>query len=438
MGTGISRNPSRHPTVAWARVVQAIPASLLLAIPLVIMIGVTGLNYRLIGDEGEFHIKIVEGFAATWPRVNIANYRSASTPLSYLLMTAFGMLVGFEIWKLRLLSAIATFLSANVFYGICKRSGLPSPLLSSFTFLVFPYIFLFGFTIYPAAIALFFGMSALSHYLRDDATQVDLLKGSILAGLAVLCRQSLLVIPAGMAIHELWQSYRDGLMTGSGRVIQRLAILTIPLLMYAPLVFVWGGFTPAANRASAGGEWFLRFTPAHLNYILILVGFYFLPLLVSSHLRDLPRPGVAILVAGAIVLSIFLFFPVVLDEHPGQIQYVGGLVARGLQTVKQALGAMSAVLAALALWIAGLAILLREATDRTGDPSRGKLASIAIIFVVLMIMSPFMYERYYVPLIPVLILMLHRYFRSTRLLSMWAAWQALLAAGFSYWHIAIK
>jgi len=415
-----------------------IPPSVLLATPFLFMLLLTGLNFRLITDESAYHIKVVETFAATWPRIDISNYSSASTPLSYLIMTAVGKSFGFEIWKLRLLSVIATFLATNVFHGICKRIGLPNPLLSSFTFLFFPYVFFFGFTIYPTAIALFFGLAALSVYLRDNATSFDLLKGSALAGLAVLSRQSFLIIPAGMALHELWEWYRSSFKARWRRLIERLLILAIPIMVFVPFLVIWGGFTSPINRADEGGTWFLILNPQQLNYILMVLGFYFVPMLLRQESRVLLSFRRTTLPIWAVLLILFYMFPITFDENSGSTQYVGGLIAHGLYVLEHSLGKFAGLSATLGLWAIGAAVLFQGWTIGSADAIRDKLSAIMIMFVLLMLLSPVVYERYYVLLIPMITLVLHRYFRSTKLLTLWVVWQASVAAVVSYWQIAVK
>lgn len=438
MDTSLPGDKPKSTGIAWPRTIGAIPAGILLAIPFLVMILSTGLDFRLIGDEPLFHIKIIESFADAWPKIDISNYRSASTPLSYIFITAVGKVVGFEIWKLRMVSAIATFLATNIFYGISRRLKLPHPLLSSYIFLFFPYVFFFGFTLYPVAVGLFFGMWALSYYLLESPSPSDFLKGSFLAGFAVLCRQSFLVIPVGIAVSEVWREYRHGIKVPSRQVLTRLLILSIPILMLAPLVIVWGGFTPSVNRASQGGEWFLQFRPQQLNYILMVVGLYFAYMLVGSNTIRLVKDRSSFLLMIPALLPVLALYPVVFDESPGRIQHAGGIVIHGLDIIRNVIGAGAAFVLTWGMWIAGLVIVLGMWAARSKVAVNNRLIAIATTFVALMIISPYAYERYYVLLIPVLILLLHKSLHSRSLLSFWFVAQVLVTIGFSYWHIVLK
>lgn len=425
--------------IAWPRIRADLLAGLLISIPILAMILITGLDFRLITDEGAFHIKIIESFADAWPRINLTDYRSASTPLSYLLMTAFGKLVGFDIGKLRLLSAIATFLAAYVFYLASRRLGLPYPLLAALILLLFPYVFFFGQTIYPMAIGLFFGVASLFYYLGDEESMEDLVKGSVLASLAVLCRQSFIVIPVGMLLNEGFQLVRQGFQLNSYKVAAKLFILSVPLLALIPLFVIWGGFTAPANQASEGGEWFLRLSPQHVNYILMVVGFYFLPLIIRLEGDETEISRRFVIIAVAVLLPIFVLFPVVfLSNVPGQVKPSGGIVIRGLNLMSRSIGANYGYLATMALWMAGLLVFARRWRPLSPDAETRKLSLMVVAFIFLMMASPFVYERYYVILVMLLILILYKSFTSKKLLLLWIGVQAALTAGFSYWQIVLK
>jgi 4-amino-4-deoxy-L-arabinose transferase-like glycosyltransferase len=402
------------------------------------MILATGLSFRLIGDEGVFHIRVIQSFASTWPRINIADYPSASAPLPYVLLTIFGRIAGFEIWKLRLLPAIATYLAVNLFYNLCKRHELRYPLLSTLILLFFPYIFFHGFTIYTEGFALLFGVWAMNYYLLNDATLSQLLRGSILATLAVYCRQSYLVLPGGMLLFELWQTYRHGFVRSVRQRLGRLIILVIPAVMLLPLFSLWGGFTTPFNQASQGGGWFLELVPQQLNFLFVFIGFYFLPMLFGRHTIELARSKKAILLALVILLPLYFVFPVVFSDDPGRINVAAGIIAHGLDIIGRFLSRNVAFVAELGFWTVGLLITLGECMHRPRSEESERLAIVTVTTMMLLTLTPYVYERYYILVVPFLVLLFHRSFQSRGLLFAWLAVQILLSAGFSYWQIALK
>ena len=412
-------------------------AFLLLLLPFAIMAATTGLAFRLVGDEGFYSLRIIGLFAGAWPRPYLADYGVTSTPLAYVLLTAWGKTVGFEIWKLRSLTAGVTYLAACIFYKLCKEQRLPYPLLSTSSFLLYPYIFFLGFTIYPENFALLFGVGALYYYLMHGGSPGRMLAGSALATLAIYCRQSYIVLPATLLGIDLVQRLRRGSVPSDHWSFSRPLILAIPILMFIPFYVVWGGATPPMTRTSSAGEWFLALTPFHLNYILVFVGFYFAPMLFRPRTVALIRTGRYVWLVALGLLAVYFAFPIQLNDLAGH-SLVAGIVIHGLDLVGRLTWSGVGAAAKLALWVMGLIIVLGEWSDRPWTEHKTWLAGMALIYTSLMIVTPLVYERYYEVLVPLLILIMHGTFYSKRVLGWWIALQMVLAGGFSVWQIALK
>lgn len=417
-------------------------AGVIIAAPIIAMILITGLDFRLIVDEGPYHLRVIESFEKAWPRIDISNYPSASTPLSYVIRTAFGRAFGFEIPKLRLVSSIATFLAVYIFYGICKKQRFPHPLLSSLTLLAFPYVFFHGFTIYPAALATFFGIWALSYYLLNNPSPGQLLKGSVLATLAVFCYQSFIALPVGMLLFESWDAMKDGFAETPRRFLSRerlsrILILAIPLWMLLPFAILWGSFTPPFSEFIYGRGWNIAVEPQQFNYILMFVGFYFMLMIIRPQTQRMLVSGPSFYILLGALLPLYLLVPVVINDTPGSAT-VAGLTIRGIEIMRQSISEGIANIAMLGLWASGILVLMTEWQIRPRSVETRKLFAMATAFVVLIAFSPFVYERYYFFLVPILILLLHRSFRSRRLLTAWIAVQALITVAYSYYQIVLK
>lgn len=441
MGTSISTNRSKSHAASWQLTILDIRAGVIIATPIFAMILLTGLDFRLYVDE-RHHLSVIESFERAWPRIDISNYPATSTPLSYVIRTAFGRAVGFEIPKLRLLSAIATFLSVSLFYRLCMRQKLQYPLLSSLTLLVFPYIFFHGFTIYPAALATFFGIWALSYYLLNNPSPGQLLKGSVLATLAILSYQSFIALPVGMLLFESWEAIYGGFAKSARRFLSRerltrILILAIPLWMFLPFVILWGSFAPPIAQSGNGTGWNLAVEPQQFNYILMFVGFYFMLMIIRPQTHRMLVSGPRIYILLGALLPLYLLFPVVMSDPSGQA-IVAGVTIHGIEIVRLGFGSLAANITKAGLWITGLLILATEWRNRPWSFEVRKLIAMVSAFVVLITFSPFIYERYYFLLVPLLILLLHRSFRSKRLLTAWIALQAMITAGYSYYSIVLK
>ncbi len=191
-----------------------------LALPFLAMIAVTGLDFRVIGDEPA-HLRIIERVARDWPRPDLSDYYSLSLPLPYVIWSAWGKIVGFDIWKLRLLAVLSTYLAANVLYGLCKRHTLPYPLLSTWIYVFHPYVFFHGFTVYTNSIAALFGILSLRFLLLEESRPGTWMAGCVWASLAALTRPSYLVLPAGILAYEVlraeWGGGGSEIAVGGGR-----------------------------------------------------------------------------------------------------------------------------------------------------------------------------------------------------------------------------
>jgi len=417
-----------------ARMSGEVPLRLLLAVPFVPIILLTGLSFRFVGDEGLFHIKAINAFASSWPIPNIADYSSASTPLPYLLWTIYGKIVGFEIWKLRILSVVVTYLMVNLFYNLCKQHKLPYPLLSTLILLFFPYVFFHGFTIYTVSFGLFFGVWALHYYFLDEPNLIQLFKGSLLATLAIYCRQYYLVLPAGMLFFELWRTNWRSFVPAIRQRFWRLTILSLPIVLVLPLFWLWQGFTPPLHQT----DHFVHPILQHLNFMPIFVGFYFLPILFSKNAIKMLRFKKVALLVVAILLPIYFLFPLVYSEEPNRIAAMTGVIAHTLDILSQIIGSPGGVAAKLGLWTAGLLIIFGEIINCPWSVVKSKLFALLATFLILISLTPYVSERYYILIIPYLILILHRSFRNSRLLYFWLILQIAISVGFSYWQIVLK
>lgn len=431
------KNQIRTRTSQWAKQPWDLSVRVLLAIPFAAMLLITGLNFRVIGDEF-YHNLSIESFAIEWPTPNISDYPTTSTPLSYILWTIFGKVVGFEHWKMRLLTAIVTYLAMNAFYHLCKQQKLPYPLFSTLLLLFFPYTFFHGFTIYTDSFGLLFGVWALQYYLLKDPSRGQLLMGSLLATLAVYCRQSYLILPAGMLLFELYHiPWRDFFRTVRQRIGSWL-ILSLPLLLVLPVFFLWGGYTTPSHQSAQGGDQFVQFVLEHLNFLPIFVGFYFLPMLFSSQTIEILRSRKTALLALVALIPFYFLFTPVYSEEIDLMAAMTGIIGHGVNILGQKLGNPVSATALFVLWIVGVLIILGEVIDFPWSSVKSKLLALQAAFLIQIAFMPYVGERYYALAVPCLILLLHRSFRQRRLVLLWLAVQITLSVGFSYWQIALK
>src|SRR4051812_46285669 len=90
-------------------------APLLLAVPFLVGIaalrGVTVEIQTFHGSDARvYHLPTILQFRHQLPGVSLHTYPAAQTPLFHLLFALYGKVVGFELWKLRLLNVVVSYL----------------------------------------------------------------------------------------------------------------------------------------------------------------------------------------------------------------------------------------------------------------------------------------------------------------------------------------
>lgn len=415
----------------WPNAGRFLPR-LLLALPYTATILLVGLNFRLIGDEGLFHLKVVGLFANSWPQLwlGLPDYPSASTPLPYLIWTLYGRLVGFDVWKLRLLAVLAAFAATNLFYDLCRQRNMPHPLLSALIFAFFPYAFFHAFTVYTVSFGLLFGVWSLQYYLRETDTHDSLIRAGLLAMLAIYCRQFYIALPLGMLAYRVLQPAHGRILRWQREDLVNWLLLSLPLWAILPLFWLWGGLTPPSHQH----DHFTCLVPEHLNFLPILIGFYFLPALLdvwsSRVFKTKAIAGIAFLI------PFYLAFTPVYSEEVGRIAAATGLIVHSLDLLSGAWASLPAI-AQFALWgIGGLILAVLISGPIGGE--KAKLLACLAAFVVMISLTPYVGERYYLSAVAPLILLTHRLRYHSRLLSLWLVVQIGFSAGFAYWQIVLK
>ena len=185
-------------------------------------------------------------------RLDLSSYPSAQTPLFHLIMAGWGKLVGFELWKLRLLSVAISYGMALALLHLLRRAtplGAWPAFALTLLFTLSPYVFGASFTLLTDNLALLFALLALERIERFRVS------GSLAAfGLAclaiagaVLTRQSFL----WLALVAGWFLLRS--LAPLSRRAAGAALLGLALVPLAALVIEWGGLVPpGADPASCG------------------------------------------------------------------------------------------------------------------------------------------------------------------------------------------
>jgi hypothetical protein len=299
----------------------------LLALPFLVGIallkGLTVEIHTFHGSDARlYHLPTILQFA---DHLDLGRYPAAQTPLYHLLFAGWGKLVGFELWRLRLLNVAISYAAVLVLFRLLTRRGLPQPQSFALALLLAlsPYYLGASFTLLTDNLALLFGLLALDRFERfgDNASLADFALACLAMGAAVLTRQSFLwlaLVAAAYLLRSPLPPERKALGAG-------LAALALAPL--GALAAAWGGLVPPGSDPASCGLCADR-DPATLRtvgFTVALFGIYAAivagpalvrrvralrdsrALRVAARLtrRDLPRRGLAIAAgAGAAALLV--------------------------------------------------------------------------------------------------------------------------------------
>jgi hypothetical protein len=185
-------------------------------------------------------------------RLDLSDYRSAQTPLYHLVTAGWGELVGFELWKLRLLNVAISYGMALALLRLLRRAtplGGLSAFALTLAFVLSPYVFGASFTLLTDNLAILFGLVALEriHAYSREGSIAAFAVACLAIGAAVMTRQSFLWLVAVAAFFLVLPPLRVGRVAAGG------AMLALALVPLAALVIEWNGLVPpSADPASCG------------------------------------------------------------------------------------------------------------------------------------------------------------------------------------------
>jgi hypothetical protein len=227
---------------------------LLLAVPFLIGIAVLkGLTVEIDtfhgSDSGTYQLPTILQLSE---RLDFSDYPSAQTPLYHVVTAGWGEIVGFDLWKLRLLNVVISYGAALALLRLLRRATpldeLPAFALT-LAFVLSPYVFGASFTLLTDNLAILFGLLALERihaYSRSGSPGAFAL-ACLAIGAAVLTRQSFLWLVPVAAFYLARPPLRATRLAAGG------ALLALALVPLALLVVEWNGLVPpSADPASCG------------------------------------------------------------------------------------------------------------------------------------------------------------------------------------------
>lgn len=353
------------------------------------------------GDEYRL-LETVRDFSHGLSIDRLKHYNQLSTPLPFVLYAAWGKIVGFELWQLRLLSLLIALLSYLLFHRILylRLGSGPAALLAAVFLMINPYMVGFSIFVFTDGLTILFIILALYAAVRSNPT--FLFFG--VAG-ALLCRQYTVFLAAAAVIFysvRLWRGKGER----NGAMLAAAVAGIVPLLA---LFALWGGISPVNKWREFYDTSGLSFHPAYLVLYVSLLSIYLAPVLLFRLRTIYGNPRV---LAGPFLVSmLYWIFPVEPSPYA---------VAIGVHTVGLFHKAFTWV--APAAWfshllfyfgfVLGLPILWRIIISAWRNIRTARLAPallydlLIMIFLVIMPFSYLNWEKYFVPLLPLVIIRL--------------------------------
>jgi hypothetical protein len=373
--------------------------ALLLAVPFLIAIGVLkGLTVEIDtfhgSDAAIYQLPTILQFREG---LDFSDYTSAQTPLFHLVMAGWGKVVGFELWKLRLLNAAISYGAALALLRLLRRTtsldALPAFALT-LAFALSPYFFGASFTLLTDNLAILFALLAMErvHRYSQNGSMMAFATAALFTSAAVMTRQSFLwvalVAGAFLVLRE----------RSAARLFGGAALLALALVPLAALAIEWNGLVPpSADPASCGlctdkpGVGRDSLTLRTVGFTVAVLGLYAAAVLGPGLARRAPRvdwrlvgAGVAVGV-GLVLISPLEYKPI--GALPGDAGYLWQ-VSKHLPTV---LGSSLLFWVAVPLGAAAAAVLARRA-GWTSLPSVYLACFLVVVLPVALV-----YQKYFDP-----------------------------------------
>jgi len=315
-----------------------------------------------------------------------------SSPLPFLFFAGIGKLIGYEVWKFRLLMLLISFLTmfvlTRLIWSVIKKSET-IPLLSSWSLtalvifflieiIVNPYFVGTSFFVYTDIPALLFLVISMFCFQRRQ-----FVLSGLTAGFGLWCRQYLIFLPIGYLVWVLLDRNKRNIV----------AIITplFAIAMIAPLILLWQGARPVFEGALKA-----NFHPQIFVYMVITLFVFTLPInwlvLSQNYNRN-------IFLIGLLFIPLFILFPpqpllYTAEWAPATMGFFDKVVSKFISHWK--------IIPYFLLYYAGIITIM--AFVRTGWRSQQSRPWVLVflLFLVTSFYGYLIWEKYLLPVLPVI------------------------------------
>ena len=299
---------SRRPDLTYTQMATAV---LILALPfIIVIIALHGLHDQFItyhgNDEKDFHYPIILRFIETFPKMELWDYRSSTTPLFHVVFAVLGKFISPSLPFLRAVNVGVTYLAGLILFVIFRKvleADFWSSVLSALALVLLPYVFGISFLLLTDNLAMMFAVIAIYFallYIHGGRWNL-IAFAAFFAMCSIMTRQLYLWLFVLLFAASVWRSRDDAAEPISG-IFALIALAAAPLIV---LFVSWGALTPEIDHD------FFQVGLRPIVFFTACVGAYGAPFLaVQVWENRWPRLSTLAITIGAILLitTVLLWF----------------------------------------------------------------------------------------------------------------------------------
>lgn len=352
------------------------------------------------GDEVRLHATVIE-FSENFSLDYLRTYNQLSTPLPFIIYSGWGKIFGLELFHLRILSIIIALTTFMLFFKILEHFVKDRKLLffGSIFLAIHPYNVGLSIFVFTDMIAVLFLLLGFLGVIRKS-----LWLTAIGLAASILCRQYLVFILPPVFIFLLLKWLKDK----DKRELMTLAGTILSITPFAALVIFWGGISPDNQWREFYSTEKLYFHPEILFLYIMLLAVYLLPYLILTFRRLIKSK--LILFLSILISPLYFLSPIEPSKYSVAINvHTVGLFHKALKFLTDNDTIIQTIFF-IFFW-AGLLVLSNligegyKLIKNKDYPAKLNLIMITVSFMIIMPLSYLGWEKYFMPLLPFLIIL---------------------------------
>jgi hypothetical protein len=326
----------------------------------------------------------------------LRSYNELAAPLPFILYALWGRVFGLEMHILRLFSVLIACLTYTAFFTLLMTLFNKGKLAILITFFLIlnPYMVGLNIFVYNDMLTILFLIAGLFFAIKKSPVPLAL---SLAAGL--LCRQYFIFFTLAAAIYFMLGYMHDR----SRGTLYMLIASIVSLLPFTALALIWGGLTPQ----NALGDFFLNESASfHVSFFVLYVSqlfIYLFPFVILCYKHFYSRKT---LLLAALCSAIYFYFPVraATTSHVSTV----GFFHRALNhLLNNPLLVDASFYTGFLLGLSILIYIIKDSYIKLTKREFGLsllLDLSVLMFLLIMPLSYFCWEKYFLPLMPILLI----------------------------------